>query len=363
MAGSVSDYQRVEVSEAKSFCERCMVSVGTKPDHAAALAEVLVCGDYRGHYSHGMNRLEMYVKDIKSGTTVSDKEPVILKELAGSAWVDGNNLLGPWVGKFCIDLAIKKAKEAGIGMVVAKGSNHFGIAGWYSLRCVEAGMIGMAFTNTSPLVVPTRGRKRTMGTNPLSMCAPAANNDQFALDMATSTCAYGKVELNDMKEIPIPKSWGSNAKGQETTSPKEVLTEGGLMPLGGTEECGGYKGYGLAVMVEILCGILGGGNFGPFVRQWKTSTEVANLGQCFIAINTEAFAPGFEGRMSTLLDTCRGLEPAEGETEVLVAGDPEKRHMEKVDKEGGVLYHKNLIRQMGELAKNLGVESMKTKEA
>ncbi|XP_030845393.1 uncharacterized protein LOC577523 isoform X1 [Strongylocentrotus purpuratus] len=355
------DYGTVEVAEARAFMERCMVATGVTSAHASVLAEVLACADHRGHYSHGMNRLEMYVKDIKSGITEKEGEPSILKELAGTAWVDGNNLLGPVVGKFCMDLAIKKAKDAGIGWVVAKGSNHYGIAGWYTLRAIEAGMIGLSTTNTSPLVVPTRAREPMFGTNPISCGAPAQNDDSYVLDMATSTVALGKIELNAVKKIPIPNGWGCDASGVQSNDPKAVLTGGGLLPLGGSEIAGGYKGYGLAMMVEVLSGVLGGGAFGPNVRKWKTSDTVANLGQIFVAINPEAFAPGFEGRMSSLMGMCRSAEPAEGETEVLVAGDKARKNIAKVEKDEGLRYHNNLLKNMDDLATSLGVEAIKQK--
>ncbi|XP_071494760.1 uncharacterized oxidoreductase YjmC-like [Diadema antillarum] len=356
VCGMARDYSTVAVAEAESFMKRCMLATGANPDHCAVLAEVLACADHRGHYSHGMNRLEMYVNDVEGGMTEKDGQPVVLKEMAGTAWVDGRNLLGPVVGKFCTDLAIQKAREAGIGWVVAKGSNHYSIAGWYTLRCMEQGMIGMSFTNTSPLVVPTRARKPMFGTNPISCGAPAQNGDGYVLDMATSTVALGKIELNAVKEIPIPNGWGCDATGRESNDPKSVIAGGGLLPLGGSEISGGYKGYGLAMMVDIFCGILGGAQFGPNVRKWKVNDRVADLGQCFVAINTEAFAPGFSGRLGELMAMCRGAEPAEGETEVLVAGDPERQHMAKVAKDGGLHYHHNLLKQMDALATKLKVD-------
>ncbi|XP_070561660.1 ureidoglycolate dehydrogenase (NAD(+))-like [Ptychodera flava] len=159
MASDSNSYKLVELNEARSFIERCMVSLGTKPVHAATLAEALVTADHRGHFSHGMNRLDMYTDCLQKGTTVSDKEPVIVKETVATGYVDGNNILGPVVGKFCMQLAIEKAKEAGIGWVVANGSNHYSIAGWYSTMALENGFLGMSFTNASPSVVPTRGKK------------------------------------------------------------------------------------------------------------------------------------------------------------------------------------------------------------
>ncbi|XP_056137622.1 (2R)-3-sulfolactate dehydrogenase (NADP(+))-like [Lampris incognitus] len=149
----------ISQKEVQTFIERCMTAVGTQPHHARSLAEVLVEGDRRGHYSHGLNRMDMYVKDIQMGICAKDGEPVVEKETVATALVDGKNLLGPVVGNFCMDLAIKKAKEAGIGWVVARGSNHYGIAGYYAMQALKENMIGMSFTNTSPLVVPTRAKE------------------------------------------------------------------------------------------------------------------------------------------------------------------------------------------------------------
>ncbi|XP_005099922.1 uncharacterized oxidoreductase YjmC [Aplysia californica] len=344
---------RIALAEMHAFVIRCMTKAGAKTSHSSALADLLVAADYRGHYSHGLNRLDMYVKDIQAGITVSDKEPEILKETAATAYVDGNNVLGPVVGKYCIDVAIRKAKDAGIGWVTAKGSNHFGIAGWYAMRAMEQGLIGMAFTNTSPLMVPTRAKKSTLGTNPIACAAPANNGDSFVLDMATTAVALGKLELNERKGLEIPIGWGCDTDGKATPDPSKAS---GLMPLGGTEECSGYKGYGLAMMVEIFCGILAGADFGPNIRRWKTTEREANLGQCFVAIDPSAFAPGFSDRLSQLNDSLRNLEPSEEQSKVLVAGDPERKHMEKCDQQGGILYHENQIKYARDLATKLDIE-------
>ncbi|KAK6165965.1 hypothetical protein SNE40_022767 [Patella caerulea] len=345
--------------EFHNFVVRCMEAVHTKHEHAVSLADLLVSADYRGHYSHGLNRLDMYVKDIKVGMTRHDMEPTITKETVSTALVNGNNLLGPVVGKFCIDLAIQKAKETGIAWVVANDSNHFGIAGWYSIRAMEQGMLGMAFTNTSPLMVPTRARKPTLGTNPLTLAAPANNGDSMVLDMATTSVALGKIELSDRKGQDIPVGWGCDETGKPCKNPGRVVESGGLMPLGGDENTAGYKGYGLGMMVEVFCGILAGSNFGPNVRSWKTHDKKANLGQCFVAIDPTAFAPGFTDRMSELIDHCRNLEPATGQSEVLVPGDPERNHMKECDKLGGIPYHPNQIKYANELAEQLKIEPMK----
>ncbi|XP_048241076.1 uncharacterized oxidoreductase YjmC-like [Haliotis rufescens] len=249
---SASDsWQAVPVQEVQRFIEECMATVGTRADHATSLANNLVTADHRGHYSHGLNRLDLYINDIESGITVSDAEPSIIRESAATAHVDGNNVLGPVVGNFSMELAIQKAKVAGVGWVAAKGSNHFGIAGWYSMLASQQGLLGMAFTNTSPLSVPTRAKKATLGTNPLSLAAPARSGDEFVLDMATTTVALGKIELHDRKGIKIPNSWGVDKHGRESNDPKTVIEGGGLMMVGGSELTGGYKGYGLSMLVEV----------------------------------------------------------------------------------------------------------------
>uniref|UniRef100_A0A3B3XZP8 Malate dehydrogenase n=1 Tax=Poecilia mexicana TaxID=48701 RepID=A0A3B3XZP8_9TELE len=334
----------ISQQEVQSFIERCLTTVGAKPHHASSLAEVLVTADCRGHYSHGLNRMDMYLKDIQTGVCAVEGEPVVEKESAATALVDGNNLLGPVVGNFCMNLAIRKAKEVGIGWVVAHGSNHFGIAGYYSMQALKENMIGMSFTNTSPLVVPTRGKERTLGTNPLSVAAPAKHGDSFVLDTATSAVALGKVELNERRGDPIPDGWGCDPEGHVTTDPKSVLTGGGLVPIGGSEATGGYKGYGLGMMVEVFCGILAGAQYSKYVRTWKVTDRVANLGQCFVAINPENFAPGFNERMSDLLSIQRDQDPAEPGSPVLAPGDPERLNMKKCEEIGGIPYHINVVK-------------------
>ncbi|KAG7153334.1 L-sulfolactate dehydrogenase-like, partial [Homarus americanus] len=292
----------------------CMLAVGTPKPQATALADVLVAADTRGHYSHGLNRLEMYVNDVKQKVCDGDALPSITKESVSTALVNGNNGLGPVVGNFCMDLAVQKAKETGIG--------------W-----------GMSFTNTSPLVAPTRAKKAALGTNPIALSAPAKNGDSFVLDMATCV-----IELERRKENPIPEGWALDKDGQPTTNAAEGM-EGALMPLGGSELHSGYKGYGLGMLVEIFCGIMSGkcGQYGPNVRRWMQTDREADLGQCFVAIDPSFFAPGFEDRMSDLMGHCRDMEPSDPSKPVMAAGDPERSHIKKVEQESGITYHINQV--------------------
>lgn len=332
--------------------------LGVVESHAHQLAEVLIEADVRGHHSHGLNRLDMYLTDLRKNVTKLDGKPSILKERAGTAWIDGHSLLGPVVGNFCMDLAIKKAKEAGVGWVVAKGSNHYGIAGWYAMRAMKAGMIGMSFTNTSPVVYPTRSSHAALGTNPLALGANGTGGDSYLLDMATTTVAIGKVEIYKRRGHEVPSTWGVEKNGKPTTNPEQILDGGGLLPLGGNEIQGGYKGYGLGSLVEIFCGILGGAHWGPNVRKWMTAKEDADLGQCFIAVDPEAFAPGFNERMQEFMDTMRNLPTVDPATKVLIPGDKENTHVKLIEDLGGIPYHPNQIEHANDLAAKYNVEKI-----
>ncbi|XP_058838917.1 uncharacterized oxidoreductase YjmC isoform X2 [Topomyia yanbarensis] len=348
----------VAVEEARRFMEACFVKSNTPPAHAKQMADLLVEADYRGHFSHGMNRLEMYINDLHKNACNGAAVPTVLNEMPAAAWVDGNNGLGAVVGNFCMDLAVKKAKEVGVGWVCAKRSNHYGIAGWYTLRAMKEGCIGISMTNTSPLASPTRSKEAALGTNPLSVGAPAENGDGFVLDMATTAVAVGKIEMQRRKGEPIPVGWAQDPTGHPTTDANVAFDTGCLMPLGGTELTSGYKGYGLSTMVEVFCGIMAGSNYATKVRKWTHAgaDSEADLGQCFVAINPACFAPGFETRMSDLNSILRNMPKTDETKPVLVAGDPERNHMKKVDQEGGLAYHENQIKTCNQLSERLGVD-------
>uniref|UniRef100_A0A182KC31 Malate dehydrogenase n=1 Tax=Anopheles christyi TaxID=43041 RepID=A0A182KC31_9DIPT len=348
----------VAVEEARRFMVDCLVQANTPLAHAKQQADLLVEADYRGHFSHGMNRLEMYINDLHKNACNGKAVPSVLNETPATAWIDGNNGLGAVVGNYCMDLAIRKAKEVGVGWVCAKRSNHYGIAGWYTLRAMNAGCIGMSMTNTSPLASPTRSKEAALGTNPISVGAPGKDGDGFVLDMATTAVAVGKIEMQRRKNEPIPVGWAQGPDGHPTTDASVAFETACLMPLGGTELTSGYKGYGLGAMVEVFCGVLAGANYATKIRKWTHAgaDSEADLGQCFVAINPACFAPGFEGRLSDLTSILRNMPMTDPNHPVLVAGDPELHHMAMVDKEGGLAYHVNQIKTCTELSERLGVK-------
>lgn len=301
----------VKVDESRRFMVDCFTAVKVPREHAEQQADLLVAADYRGHFSHGMNRLEMYINDLDKNSTDGAVRPKILKETPATAWVDGQNGLGAVVGNYCMELAIKKAKNVGVGWVCAKRSNHYGMAGWYTNRAMEEGLIGLSMTNTSPLMAPTRSKEAALGTNPLALGAPAKNGDKFLLDMATTAVAVGKIEIQRRKNARLPDGWAQDPTGNVTNDADLAFETGCLMPLGGSEITSGYKGYGLGGLVEVLCGVMAGANYSTHVRKWThtgANTE-ANLGQVFIAVDPNQFADGFEERMTDMNGILRNCAP------------------------------------------------------
>lgn len=259
------------------FIVDCIKAAGCDDLQANSVGRMLLDADSRGHYSHGVNRLPMYVEDLKTGVCKKDGQPFVSRRKGATALVDGDNSLGSVVGEFCINLAIELARENGIGWVSANNSNHFGTAGRYGQMASNQGFIGIAITNTSPLSFPTRSSKKALGTNPLAVYAPAQNRGEFSLDMATSTVAVGKIEIAKRKGVKLRPGWGADDKGIMSDDPDKVLNGGGLLLLGGTEESGGYKGTGLCMMVDILSGVLSGAHYGKNIRGWGKTTTKADL--------------------------------------------------------------------------------------
>ncbi len=334
----------------------------TPPDIAADVAEVLVAADRRAIASHGTARLPQYVALIEAGTMDPGARPERSRAKAAIGLFHAHNGWGHHASRVAMDAAIEGATELGSYTAVVRGSNHFGIAGWYALRAADAGLIGISMTNASPLVAATRGVDPVLGTNPLAVAAPAGKRGHFCLDMATSTITRGKVEVASRRQEELQPGWAIDADGQPTTDPGAAF-EGALLPLGGVEETGGYKGYGLTLLVDILTGVLGGSTAAPcIIPLFSTQDGAADLGQVFIAIDPAAIdEPGaFETRLETELDLLVRSRTATGAPgRVLIPGEPEAEAERRSEERGVVMdveHHANLV----ELGTRAGVPFPKT---
>ncbi len=341
---------RVAYSELVDVVAGCLVGAGASRAHAELTAELLVYADARGIPSHGVNRADLYANEIEAGVVDGEASPVVERSEGATALIDGRNALGAVVSRLANDTAIAKAREFGVGVVVAHRSNHFGAAGFWASRAMAEGFIGLSFTNTAPFAVPTGGRNRAVGTNPFCCFAPGADGDSFQLDMATSTVPIGKIEVMDRIGKPLPHGWGVDRSGAPCTDAAEVCKHGGLYPLGGAEETAGYKGYGLGMFIELVTAVLSGAAVGPSVQPWVASRSSAmDFGQCFIVIDPARFAPGFEARLQDYMAAMRALPGS-----VRVPGDVKKR-FEAEARERGVTLHGQVATALKALAGRYGV--------
>jgi LDH2 family malate/lactate/ureidoglycolate dehydrogenase len=310
--------------------------VGTPDDIAADVAEVLLASDLRGIASHGTARLPQYLKLVESGALDPAARPTKEVGRPAIARFDAKNGWGHHAGRVATDDAIERARETGTAISVMRHANHFGIAGWYAMRVAQKGLIGLSLTNSAPVVAPTRARICLLGTNPIAFAAPAGRFGMLVLDMATSTVSRGRIEVAARRGETLPVGWAIGPDGSPATTP-EVALRGALQPLGGAEETGGYKGYGLALLVEVLTGILGDAAFGPDIVGLFSTEGRPDLGQLFMAIDPGAIGKpsAFESRLERLLDLLTGAPLIPGAPgPVFYPGQPEAQRAEKQARDG-----------------------------
>jgi L-2-hydroxycarboxylate dehydrogenase (NAD+) len=285
--------------------------------------------------SHGIGMLPTYQRWHRRGWIVPTAEPKVVRDEGTTAVVDGQQAFGHYTATVAMELAIAKARAYGVGFVTCRNSNHYGAAANYSMMALTHDMIGLSLTNSGPAVVPTYGRQAMLGTNPISLAAPAGREVPFVLDMATSTVAIGKLSIALRWGKPIPAGWALDDEGQPTTDPTVAYESRLLTPLGATRELGGHKGYGLAVMVDILSGVLAGAAFAD-VRRRDPDPVRPDIGHFFGAIDIRRFRDlvEFKADMDELLAALKASPKAEGQDRIYVAGEPEWECEQRRQREG-----------------------------
>jgi LDH2 family malate/lactate/ureidoglycolate dehydrogenase len=341
----------VSESELHRLIERVFAAAGVPEAHATAMADALVLTNLRAVDSHGVQLLPHYVGQIERGEVDVHTTGRVISENGAAMIYEGGHGIGQVTAPICCDHAVRLAEAHGLGMVVAREANHFGAAFLWSSRISAHGMIGLTVCDASMAVPPWQGREPRLGTNPISVSVPHRAGQGWLLDMATTTVAFAKVEQLMLKgETTVPHGWSLDREGVPTTD-MAVARTGLLAPLGG------YKGSGLAMMVEILCGVLGGGEaFGNGVTGLRNTGRPMRANQTFLAIDVRRFLPleDFEGRMERLVGDVKSSQPARGYGEVLVAGDPEWRAM-KERRRNGIPVPDGVWRTVAEVAGRLGV--------
>ena len=314
---------RIPAPRLEQFAREVLMHAGIPPEHAAQSARHLVLCDLRGVETHGITRLSALAQRIRNGVVNAGANIHVERQRAASALVNGDNGLGVPVSTYATQLAIRLAGDQGIATVGVRNSNHFGMAADYALQMADAGCLGIVTTNSSPAMVPWGAAKKFLGTNPICFGAPT-HDEPLILDMATSVVAMGHVVLAEKRGQSIPDTWAVGPDGLPTTDPT-LARQGGARPLAG------YKGSGLALMIEIFTSLLTGATLGVhsagFFSDMSRPSDVAHL---FIAIDIAAFVEieSFKERLDTLLTEMRGLPLAPGFDRIALPGEIEAEHLQ-----------------------------------
>jgi LDH2 family malate/lactate/ureidoglycolate dehydrogenase len=321
----------VKANELREYCSTVLAQ-SIPAEEAKIVADNLVEADLLGFYSHGVCKVADYLKRMEDGLIEKKTTISLVSETKTTAVYDAHNGWGQYVSVKAMESAIEKALEYGTGFVGVRNSNHFGITSYYTKLAAEKGCIGFATTNASNLMVPFGSKEPSLGTNPVSFAIPAGEGKcPVVLDMSTGNTARGKITLAKKVGGKIPEDWAITQDGKPTTNPTEALA-GYLLPMG-------PKGSGLAIVMDILSGVLTGSLFGTSVPRMYEDPEPQRLGHFFGAISIEAFMDKSEffQRMEQKISETVNSAPMEGFNRVYMPGQMEEEKKQKQIKEGIVL--------------------------
>lgn len=335
---TMGNFVYIQEEKLNAFCQDAFEGFGFTPEEAGIIKDVLMMSDMYGIQSHGMQRVVRYHKGIEKGLIDINAKPEVVFETPVSAVVEGHDAMGQLVGHFAMELAIKKAKETGVGIVSARNSNHYGIAGYYANLALKEGLIGFSCTNSEAIMVPTFARKAMLGSNPIAFTMPAEPYN-FFFDASTTVVTRGKLEMYNKLGKQLPNGWALNKDGKASQDASEVLGNisdhvgGGIMPLGGnTEQLGSHKGYGYGMLCEIFASIFSQGGTSNKCMTGGRS----NICHGFMAINPAIFGnpEDVKKHFSTFLQELREAPKAEGADRIYTHGEKEAEAIEVCRKEG-----------------------------
>ncbi len=328
--------RRIPVTVLKQACRDIFTAAKVPAADAAILGDVLVTTDMRGIHSHGVIRCARYIECLQSGGIKAAAEPVVLSETPTALRVSAAGGLGIPAAEKTVRRVIHKAKQVPVVIGTVNHSDHYGAAGYYAMSCAEAGLIGFSMSNTCPLIAPTGGSRAAIGNNPFAYAAPGKAYRGVLFDICMSMAASGKLIIAAANGEKIPKDWIMDRDGLPTDDPAEIYRDAVMMPFAA------HKGYGFAVMVELLSGILAGAAITEDVHSWNMVPGAdSGTGHCFIAVNPEFFGglDYFRGRVDLLIGRLTSTRTAPGVERVYYPGEIEFER-ERGALEDGVLLPK-----------------------
>jgi LDH2 family malate/lactate/ureidoglycolate dehydrogenase len=316
--------QLIQWQPLRDYCQKLFERQEMPSNEAFLVADSLVEADLSGVESHGVSRMPIYMKRIEARVVSNVCRLVIEKEYPASIVVNACNSMGIVAGVKAMELAMRKAKENGVAFVTVNNSNHFGMAAYFTKKALKEDMIAFAATNAPSTMAPWGGIQPYMGTNPFAAAVPTATELPVILDMATSVVAMGKIILAAKKGEKIPTGWAINKDGVATTDPQEALA-GSVLPFGGP------KGYAIALLIDILCGILSGATFGPHLNNmFQDFNNPQGIGHCFCALDISKFTDVevFKRRMDQMIREIKQSPRAQPTGEIFMPGELEQRKAE-----------------------------------
>ncbi len=297
---------------------------GVRAADAKIAATSLVHADLEGIPSHGVTLVPMYVSRLKAKSINAAAVPAIAEDHGALVVMDADNALGQVSAVSAVELAIDRASLHAVSVVAVRNGFHFGTAGYWARQIACTDMVGIALSNTRPLMPAPGGAERVVGNNPLAIAFPSDTGEPLVVDMAMSATAMGKIRLADAQGRSIPPGWATNARGEPTTAPKEAI-DGMLLPAGGP------KGFGLALAIDLLCGALSGGGIGAAVRSlYAQIDEFYNCAHAFVAIDARRtnLGAGIASQVAARADDIRRSKRAAGTERLYAPGDIERAHLD-----------------------------------
>jgi LDH2 family malate/lactate/ureidoglycolate dehydrogenase len=348
---ATSDTRSIAAEPLTRFVADLFAASGVPESAAMRVAEGLVEADLEGLRSHGVMLVDMYVERLRKGSVSKQTRAAIVFDRHGAAVLDAGHALGHLTGEQAMTIAIDKARQFAAGIVPVRHGFHFGTAGRYAQQAARAGCIGIAMCNTRPLMPAPGGAERVVGNNPLAIALPANGNIPILLDMATSEAAMGKIRMAEKAKATIPPTWAVTACGEPTTDPREAIA-GMLLPSGGA------KGFGLAFVIDLMCGLLSQGASGAAVRPLYGDLAIPyDCSHLFIAIDVAHFCDldAFRSAAAASAERIRSGERAPGVDQLFTPGEPEWRQRQRAA--GHVRLDPPVIAMLRRYATELGVDA------